>query len=850
MKVYVRYLGLILLEKELPPGEYILGRDKDCDLPLAHEYISRRHGKVYFQDDQWFYKDLRDKGVATHLEPVALSSGKLVDLGHGIQLLNEQQLWDGKTEISQLHDISNLSKQLSHNRQKLVWLALAFASFLALTLFSRLHTLWKTPMDTNTLLSYVRPKIVEFEHIRDPKLVDELKKYAKLKDDDFLDHAGFCSGFVVAPNVVLTAFHCLRGAVLAEVNTNFQIKTQQGKQLKPTKVLGFDFKKDYLFLEVPGLDQAGQLRFSKGYSLGEKVFTVGNVGGEGIAIREGIMASTTQDPNDPKIEYIRYSAPASPGNSGGPLINSYGEVVGLVFARSFAENYNLGTASEHLLAGKKMFVDQKTTQKVEIKFEGYLDFNPEELLLTFGYPYLPVWNDNQEYPRMFQKVKFDVEVPSLFRDFPKEFSENCNQAVKQTFNEVLAQMDKAKESEGQWKHLLSEDSKVFFAPDYFDSAMYLYRQKELIPEQISLHVPLGQRTLKEYAKKLKQSEIGLPPYETFVQQIDEDLSQKKSKPQFLYHAESNVKRTLSYIPELVGKYSPKALVVQWSESREIKPAEVLQNIFGEEGLMFSTYTFPFVRPKSMKDFRIKELPSEATRQVLKDRNQRDWTLFTWAALDQTLEAYCTAVPQGYFCVSRGTFLRDPELVRLSQVNFVEYYLSEYFIHTPFWKMDALKEFVAQSPGTSAVWSDIDIVQLPGNKVKLTFKTLGLVVETSGSVSKDMIRVVGALTKTSGATEPQWMAFGLDHLKNTAQGLSWCTIAMEPADQVEHPSFKELQKSAAKKPAIKAEKFLFKKGNFVVKTWSYCNPIEIKSENKPVETKYNISLPYDVKLSPL
>ncbi|MCB0308949.1 MAG: trypsin-like peptidase domain-containing protein, partial [Bdellovibrionales bacterium] len=468
MKIFVRYLGLILLEKELKPGEYTLGREKDCDLPLAHQNISRQHGRIYHENDEWFYQDLRENAKSAK-SPQKLSAEKPIDLGHGIELLTETQLWEGNTEISKLHDLSHLSAQLRHNRKNLIWLAGAFSIFILGAILISIHSFWKKPMDPNELLAFVRPKIVEFEHLKDQRLINDLKKYANLKDEDFQDRAGFCSGFIVAPNVILTAFHCIRGNQLAEINDNFQIRTHDGKLFKPRRVLGFDFKRDFLFLEVTGLAIENVLRFSQDYKIGEKVYTVGNVGGEGIAIREGIMASTTPDPNDPNIEYLRYSAPASPGNSGGPLINSYGEVVGLVFARSFAENYNVGTASEHLVSGKKQFVEKSDNKKVLVNFEGYLDFSTEELLLTFGYPYLPAWEENQEYPRMFQKTSFEVDVPSEYNSFSRQFSTECNQGIKKKYGEVLATMEKAKEREGRWTDLFTGDFKVLFAPDYFDS---------------------------------------------------------------------------------------------------------------------------------------------------------------------------------------------------------------------------------------------------------------------------------------------------------------------------------------------------------------------------------------------
>ena len=135
----------------------------------------------------------------------------------------------------------------------------------------------------------------------------------KLKDEDFKQNVGFCSGFIVEKNVVLTASHCVLGPYGTDIRDDFTVKTHDQKVHRPSRILGFDLQRDYLFLEVPGLDTYGRLEFEPGYKIGEKVYTVGNVHGEGIAIREGIAASKTKDEIDPTIEFLRYSAAASPG---------------------------------------------------------------------------------------------------------------------------------------------------------------------------------------------------------------------------------------------------------------------------------------------------------------------------------------------------------------------------------------------------------------------------------------------------------------------------------------------------------------------------------------------------------
>jgi serine protease Do len=82
--------------------------------------------------------------------------------------------------------------------------------------------------------------------------------------------------------------------------------------------------------------------------IGATVYTVGNALGEGLSVRGGNVASFTPEPLESAWEFIRYSAPASPGNSGGPLLDQQGRVTGIVVQRSSEENLNFAVPIEEL----------------------------------------------------------------------------------------------------------------------------------------------------------------------------------------------------------------------------------------------------------------------------------------------------------------------------------------------------------------------------------------------------------------------------------------------------------------------------------------------------------------------
>ena len=67
---------------------------------------------------------------------------------------------------------------------------------------------------------------------------------------------------------------------------------------------------------------------------------MGNALGEGIVIRDGLFTSETPEAQDGRWKWIRFSAAASPGNSGGPLCDASGRVIGIVIGKSPNENLN------------------------------------------------------------------------------------------------------------------------------------------------------------------------------------------------------------------------------------------------------------------------------------------------------------------------------------------------------------------------------------------------------------------------------------------------------------------------------------------------------------------------------
>lgn len=149
------------------------------------------------------------------------------------------------------------------------------------------------------------------------------------------------SGFFVRPGQVLTNLHVIRGAVRAE------IKTLDGKgRTYPVKgAVGVDEEGDLIILDIDmPADRARPVECATVLpDEGEKIFVVGNPLKLEGSVSDGIVSAVREVPNVGRI--LQITAPVSHGNSGSPVFNLKGEVVGVVTVKvTNGQNINLAIA--------------------------------------------------------------------------------------------------------------------------------------------------------------------------------------------------------------------------------------------------------------------------------------------------------------------------------------------------------------------------------------------------------------------------------------------------------------------------------------------------------------------------
>ncbi len=128
--------------------------------------------------------------------------------------------------------------------------------------------------------------------------------------------------------MIVTNNHVIEGG------NEIYVILRDGTELKVDKIIGRDTKTDLTLLKVtPAPDKpltAVTFGDSKKIRVGDWVIAIGNPFGLNGTVTAGILSGIDRDINaGPYDEFLQTDAPINRGNSGGPLFNASGEVIGV-----------------------------------------------------------------------------------------------------------------------------------------------------------------------------------------------------------------------------------------------------------------------------------------------------------------------------------------------------------------------------------------------------------------------------------------------------------------------------------------------------------------------------------------
>jgi len=155
---------------------------------------------------------------------------------------------------------------------------------------------------------------------------DAIKSVVTIKTN-----VGQGTGFIIADEgYIATNYHVVEGASSAGVYT-YEGKTHS------VSLIGYDSTMDVALLKINADYPRLKLADSDDIIQAEKVIAIGNPYGLSFSVSEGIVSAIHREgPNGLNI-YIQTTAELNSGNSGGPLINKNGKVIGM-------NNFKLGNS--------------------------------------------------------------------------------------------------------------------------------------------------------------------------------------------------------------------------------------------------------------------------------------------------------------------------------------------------------------------------------------------------------------------------------------------------------------------------------------------------------------------------
>ena len=144
------------------------------------------------------------------------------------------------------------------------------------------------------------------------------------------------TGFIISEDgYILTNYHVVESAYRGSINP--QVILRDGTTYS-ARIVGFEATNDVAVIKIDatGLTPA-KIGTSGGVRVGESIYAVGNPNQLDYTITEGIVSALDRevqvDTSGSAITMFQISAAVNSGNSGGPVYNERGEVIGIVSAK-------------------------------------------------------------------------------------------------------------------------------------------------------------------------------------------------------------------------------------------------------------------------------------------------------------------------------------------------------------------------------------------------------------------------------------------------------------------------------------------------------------------------------------
>lgn len=189
---------------------------------------------------------------------------------------------------------------------------------------------------------------------------------------------------------IITNYHVIEDMYSAKITIN-------GKKYAIQSVLAYDKDIDLAVLKINATNLAVLDICKNNHSVGKAVYAFGSSKGLTATFSQGIITHADRELDG--VHYVQHDAAISSGNSGGPLINQYGEVIG-INTMTIRDSQNLNFAIsvnelDNLIYGTPLTTAQFYEKECDVftKVKNYViqkgsyDRSDNEYSLILGYSY-------------------------------------------------------------------------------------------------------------------------------------------------------------------------------------------------------------------------------------------------------------------------------------------------------------------------------------------------------------------------------------------------------------------------------------------------------------------------------
>jgi len=272
--------------------------------------------------------------VSLDVPPQIINGRTMVPIRFVSENLGAEVNWDSntKTVTITMDSITYLNNQISNLENKVSTLE---SEKTGLTinngvLQEKVTQLEKDKADLTSQISVLQQKIEELQKGCSGNTATQIAAQndqfiVYIENKDYTNTAKSSgSGFIATTDgKVVTNYHVIEEA------SSVTVKLNDGRVFTLNGVVNYDADRDIAVLQLPLYNiQAISLGDSNKITNGEDVVAIGNPLGLENSVTTGIISATSRILDNEN--WIQFSAPVSPGSSGGPIFNSKGEAIGVV----------------------------------------------------------------------------------------------------------------------------------------------------------------------------------------------------------------------------------------------------------------------------------------------------------------------------------------------------------------------------------------------------------------------------------------------------------------------------------------------------------------------------------------